>query len=58
MLWGMTLIDALIHHDRNGIAIIADAAESSVDALVDRGMERDRAEQLMGAAEVLSLIHI
>ena len=52
MLWGMTLIDALIHHDRNGIAIIADAAESSVDALVDRGMERDRAEQLMGAAEV------
>ena len=48
----MTLVDALIAQDRAGIAIVADAASASVDELVARGMDPDRAEQLCGAAEV------
>ena len=48
----MTLVDALIAQDRAGIAIVADAASASVDELVARGMDPDRAEQLCGAAAV------
>ena len=48
----MDHIDALVTADRNGIAIIADAAGASVDALVARGLDQDRAEHLVDAAGV------